>query len=159
VGSVHRLVAAVDAELGLQVARMDADGVHREEQLIGDLGSREVGRQVAQHPDLAEGELFIQAATASPSRLAAGRRRGPVPGEQALDLGDQGGVDRAVPGVALEQARRGVQQENCQRAVGFGEVERAFQGAPWRTGASAACGSPWASRSTSWRPARSSPSS
>jgi len=107
VGSVHRLVAAVDAELGLQVARMDADGVHREEQLIGDLGSREVGRQVAQHPDLAEGELFIQAAAANPSRLAAGRRRGPVPGEQALDLGDQGGVGRAVPGAALEQARRG----------------------------------------------------
>jgi len=87
---------------------MGADGVHRHAQLIGDLVRREVGWQVAQDAGLAVGELFIQAAAAGPSRLAAGRRRGPVPGAQALDLDDQGGVGGAVPGVALEQARRGL---------------------------------------------------
>ena len=112
-GAVHRSMAVVDAELGVQVTHVSADGVDREEQLIGDLGSGEVGRQVAQHPDLAVGELFIQAAAAGPSRLAAGRRREPVPGEQVLDLGDQGRVGGAVPGVALEQTRRWVQQEDC----------------------------------------------
>ena len=34
-----------------------------------------------------------------------------------------------VPGVALEQARRGVQQERQQHAVGLGDIERALQGA------------------------------
>ena len=68
------LAAAVDAELGVQMVHVGADGVHREAQLSGDLGSGEVGRQVAQDAGLAVGELFIQASAASPSRLAAGRR-------------------------------------------------------------------------------------
>jgi hypothetical protein len=57
-GAVHSLVAGVDAELGKQMALVGADGVHREEQLIGDLVHREVGRQVAQDAGLAVGELF-----------------------------------------------------------------------------------------------------
>lgn len=36
----------------------------------------------------------------------------------------------ALPGLALEQARRGIEQEQEQRAVGFGEVEGALQGTP-----------------------------
>ena len=35
-----------------------------------------------------------------------------------------------LPGLALQQARRRVQQEPKQCAVGFGQVERALQGAP-----------------------------
>ena len=34
----------------------------------------------------------------------------------------------AVPGVALEQARRGLEQEEQQQAVGLGQIERALQG-------------------------------
>jgi hypothetical protein len=44
--------------------------------------------------------------------------------------GDQGGVRGALPGLALEQARRWVQQEPQQRTLGFGQVERLLQGAP-----------------------------
>jgi len=36
----------------------------------------------------------------------------------------------ATPGVALEQLRSGMKQEPEERAVGLGEVERAFQGPP-----------------------------
>jgi hypothetical protein len=46
-----------------------------------------------------------------------------------MDLGDQGGMGGAVLGVAVEQARRGMQQERQQQAVGFGQVQRAFQSA------------------------------
>ena len=35
----------------------------------------------------------------------------------------------AVPGMALEQARRGLEQEQQERAVGLGQIERALQGA------------------------------
>ena len=35
-----------------------------------------------------------------------------------------------MPGIALEQARRGVQQEQRQEAVGFRKVKRPFQGPP-----------------------------
>ena len=40
-----------------------------------------------------------------------------------------------MPGVLLEQARRGVQQENRQGAVGFGDIERALQGSLGGVGA------------------------
>ncbi len=35
----------------------------------------------------------------------------------------------AVPGVALEQARRRLEEERQQHAVGLGQIERALQGA------------------------------
>jgi hypothetical protein len=36
----------------------------------------------------------------------------------------------ALPGVALEQARRGVQQERQEGTVRFGQIERALEGPP-----------------------------
>jgi hypothetical protein len=34
-----------------------------------------------------------------------------------------------TPGAAVEQARRGMQQERQQQAVGLGQIQRAFQSA------------------------------
>ena len=45
----------------------------------------------------------------------------------------------ALPGLAFEQARRGVQQERQQRAVGLGEIE----GAPGSPSVSLAIASSW----------------
>jgi hypothetical protein len=39
-------------------------------------------------------------------------------------------VGGALPGMVLEQTRRGIQQEQEQRAVGFGEVEGALKETP-----------------------------
>jgi hypothetical protein len=61
-------------------------------------------------------------------RPRPGGRRGLVAGQQVADLRQQGGVRGALPGVPLEQVRRGVQQEPQQRPVGFGEIERALEG-------------------------------
>jgi hypothetical protein len=38
-------------------------------------------------------------------------------------------VSGAVPGVALEQSRRGVQEEREEHGVGLGDIERALEGA------------------------------
>ena len=93
---------------------MGADGVVRDVQLAGDLRPSQVGRQVAQHPQLAVAQRLQQ-------RLQRGGPPGELaPGEQAEDVADQGGVRGALPGVALKEIRGGAQQENCQRAVGFG---------------------------------------
>ena len=54
--------------------------------------------------------------------------RGPL-WKQAEDLGDQGRVLGAVPGVALEQPRSRVDEEREQYKVGCGQVQRALQGA------------------------------
>jgi hypothetical protein len=51
-----------------------------------------------------------------------------MPGQHAVDLGDQGGVGGAVPGPALEQARCGNQQEGQHQTVRLGQVQRALQG-------------------------------
>ena len=98
--------------------------LRRDGQLAGDLRRRQVGRQVAQHADLAVAERLER------RPRPGGRRRGPVPGQQVQDLGDQGGVRGALPGLALEQVRCRVQQEPQQRAVGLGQIQRALQGAP-----------------------------
>ena len=66
----------------------------------------------------------------SGGRGPAGGGAGLFPASRSRISGDQGGVRGALPGVALEQARRGVQQEPQQRAVGFGQVQRALKGAP-----------------------------
>ena len=116
-GAVHGLMAAVDAELGVQVARVGADGVDREEQLTGDLGSRELGRQVAQDADLALAERLAQA----PSCARPGR--GLPAGQQVQDLGDRDGVSGAQPAVALEQLRRWIKQEQKEQAFWLGEIE------------------------------------
>src|SRR3984957_2358559 len=82
-GAVHRLVAAVDAELGVHVAGVRVDRVHRQPQFGGDLARREVGRQETQDAGLAVGELFGELFGAA---FGDGR------GQQTKDLGDQGGV-------------------------------------------------------------------
>jgi hypothetical protein len=123
-GARNGLGAPVCAELGVQVAQVGADGVVRDVQLARDLRRGQVGRQVAEHVQLAVAQRL-------PRRLRVGGRwGGPVSREQAEDVGDQGGVRGALPGLALEQARRRVQQEHDQDAVGSGHVERALQGAP-----------------------------
>ncbi len=61
-------------------------------------------------------------------RLGVGRER--LAGQQAEDVGDQGGVGGALPGMTLEQAWGGVQQERRHRAIGFGQVQSALQGVP-----------------------------
>ena len=81
------------AELGVEVTHVGSDGVPRDVQFIRDLWLRQVGRQVAQYPDLAAAQRLER-------RLQPGRRRGPFPGQQVEDLGDQGGVCGAVVGVA-----------------------------------------------------------
>jgi hypothetical protein len=111
---------AVDAELGVQVAHVGLDGVRRHGQLAGNLRRRQVRRQVAQYADLAVAQRLERR-----PRLT-GRRRGPFPGQQVEDLGQQRGVRGALPGVALEHARCRVQQEPQERAVGFGQIQRSL---------------------------------
>jgi hypothetical protein len=60
----------------------------------------------------------------------AARPRRARPGELVEDLPDQGGVPGPLLGVALEQSRRGVEQERDERAVGFGGIEGVLEGAP-----------------------------
>jgi hypothetical protein len=55
-GALDGLAAAVHAELGVQVAHVGGDGVHRQGQLAGDLLSGQVSWQVAQDVSLAGGE-------------------------------------------------------------------------------------------------------
>jgi|HubBroStandDraft_1064217.scaffolds.fasta_scaffold13118_2 hypothetical protein len=87
-----------------------------------------MGRQVAQHADFALAERFER-------RLRpGGQPRGRPSGQQADDLGDQGGVGGALPELALDQVRRRVQQERQQPAVRFGKVECALEGAPGSAG-------------------------
>ena len=50
------------------------------------------------------------------------------PGKEAQDLGDQRSVRGALPGMSLEQLRRGVDQELNERAVGLGDIERPLKG-------------------------------
>src|SRR5260370_10223678 len=91
-GAGDGLAAPVRAELQVEVVDVGLDGVRRDGQLAGDLRPGQVGRQVAQHADLAVAERLQR-------RLrTAGRRRGPRSGQHAEDLGEPGGVGAAVPG-------------------------------------------------------------
>ena len=74
------------------------------------------------------GKPHIQQLLPHPPGPCTMPRRGPVPGEQAEDLGDQRGVGGAVLGLAFQQGRHRVQQEPQQRAVGLGQVQGALQG-------------------------------
>jgi hypothetical protein len=94
-GARDGLRSAVRAELGVQVAQVGPDGVTRDVQLAGDLRPGQVGRQVAQHPDLAVAQRLRR-------RPRPGGRRGSPAGQQAQDLSDQRGVRGALPGLALE---------------------------------------------------------
>ena len=95
-GEVDGFGAVAGAELGVQVPGVGLDGVGGDRQLAGDFRSGQAGGQVAQDAGLAGAERLRQ----RPG--PGGRRRpvprpGPGPGEQAADLGDQGGVGGAVP--------------------------------------------------------------
>jgi hypothetical protein len=50
--------------------------------------------------------------------------------KQGEDLRDHGRVPAAVPGVALQQSRRGVEEQREQHMVGLGEIEGALDRAP-----------------------------
>jgi hypothetical protein len=104
------------------MAHVGSDRVPRDVQFVGDLRCRQVGGQVAQDPDLAFAERFERRIR------SVGRRRGSFPGQQVEDPGDQGGVCGAVPGVALQQARRRLELEEKLQALGLSQIERAFQG-------------------------------
>jgi hypothetical protein len=96
-GARDRPSPPVRAELRVQVAHVGSDDVQRDVQFAGDLRHGEVGRQVAQDPDLAVAEWRLR---------PGGRRRRAPSGQQAADLRGQGGVRGRLPGMALEQARR-----------------------------------------------------
>ena len=128
----HGLVAAVCAELGVQVAHMGRDGVRRYVQLVGDLACRKVSRQVAQDADLAFSERIGQG-------LRPGGRCGwrAWTGEQAEELGDQRGVRAAakVQQVPIERCC-GVPDETHLtlrevRRVAFRKLEYAHDAVPF----------------------------
>src|SRR4029077_4542898 len=86
-GSLDRLGATVHAEFGEEVAYVCPDRVHRQGQLAGDLRRGQVGRQVAQHPDLGLAQRIYQAeGVCWPGRFPMHPRLWPG-GEQAADLG------------------------------------------------------------------------
>src|SRR6516162_11569528 len=129
-GPVDGLVAAVGAELVVEVAHVRPDGVRRQVELVGDLRRGQVGGQVAQDTGLGLAERFAQS-----SRLAgwcggAVRPRRARPGEQAQDAGDLDRVRGALPGLPLEQLRRRVDEERQEHAVELGEIEGALESAP-----------------------------
>jgi hypothetical protein len=57
-GAPYGREPVTDTELGVDAADMRVDGVRRDGQLAGDLGPGQVGRQIAQHPQLARAELL-----------------------------------------------------------------------------------------------------
>src|SRR5260370_11190008 len=85
-GALYGGGTVADLELGEDVGDVSVDGVQREEQLAGDLRRGQVGRQVAQHPQLARAEL------------PGGRRRirvagrGDEPWQHVEDVGAERGV-------------------------------------------------------------------
>src|SRR5580693_9083757 len=79
-GALHGLLAAVRAELAVQVPQVGLDRVRRDVELGGDLWRAHMGRQVAQHASLALGEQLVRPGrfagwwrwpVAWPGRLAA----------------------------------------------------------------------------------------
>src|SRR5258708_5653874 len=56
-GALYGGGTVADLELGEDVVDVSVDGVQRDEQFAGDLRPGQVGRQVAQHPQLARAEL------------------------------------------------------------------------------------------------------
>src|SRR3954452_4128066 len=92
-------------------------------ELTGDLGCGQMGRQVAQDAFFAVAERLGQR-----YRFARRWRRAPA-GQSVENLGDQGGVRRVVPGMALEKLGRGIDEEWVEDAVGLGQIQGALEGA------------------------------
>src|ERR1700730_11784891 len=131
-------MAAVRAELVVQVAHVGLDRVGRQVQLVGDLRRGELGGQVPQHPRLGVAERFAQV-------LRPGRRRAGLPaGQHIQDLGDQASVRGAMPAMAVEQFGCRVVQEREEQAFWRGAVERLLEARL------AALASPSASQATAW---------
>src|SRR5690242_6865601 len=127
------------AELVEEVAYVRPDRVHRYGQLAGDLRHGQVGRQVTQHPDLGLAQRIYQAeGVCWPGRTLRrpwvwfrGWPFGWSCGELATDLGRQGGLVTLIRGIAIEQLPGGgMEQEDHQRTIGRGYLERAPQGVP-----------------------------
>jgi hypothetical protein len=116
-------MAAVGAQLVVDVARVRADGVHRYEQLVGDLRHAEAGREVAEHAGLGLAERLEEAA----DPVGSGRCGRLSPGQQVQDRGDQGGMRGPGPALALEQLRRRVDQKREDQPFRAGEIEGALK--------------------------------
>jgi hypothetical protein len=100
------------------------DGVQRDRQLPGDLGPGEVGRQVAQHAQLASAELF--------GRSGSGGVAGGAAVDGVEDVGDQRGVRRPLRRQGRQQMPRAGNCERQDQPVRFGQVQRLLDGCPRR---------------------------
>src|SRR4051812_14004004 len=87
-----------------------------------------MGGQVAQ-------DAFFAVAERLGERYRFARRWCRAPAAQSVeDLGDEGGVRRVVPGMALEKLGYRIDEERVEDAVGLGEIQGALEGAlggPW----------------------------
>ncbi len=113
------LSSAVCAELAVQVADVSVDGVHRQIEFGGDFRLGEIGRKVAQYPELGLGARLSQA-------FGPLRPGGPV--QKGQDLRDERSVHRSLAAVAVDQARRRLEQERQNDAVDLGDAERPVSG-------------------------------
>src|SRR6185312_1362776 len=141
-GLRHRLRPTVRAQLAAHVADVRADRVHREGQLAGDLRRGQVGRQISQYPDLALAQRLSQPRGlyqpgGYPPKTPPILEWLPAPPDphgpsckQAEDLGGQGRVLGAVPGVTLEQRLSRMDEEREEHEVGLGQVQRTLYCAP-----------------------------
>ena len=110
---LNRLVAAMDAKLGIDVSRVSGDGVYRKAELTGDFPRCEPGWQVAQDPDLAVGQGIVWVLRPT------GPRGGPgLNVQQIEDLGDQSSRGGAAGTLPLQQPGRVVQEKRQKHAVG-----------------------------------------
>jgi hypothetical protein len=113
----------VSAELLVDVAQVRPDGVRGQVKLLSDLRHGQAGRQVTQDAGLSLAERLAHASRPAGRCGGAGRSRQARPSEQAQDVGDEGAVRGAVPGLALEQLRRRMEEERHEQAVGLGEIQ------------------------------------
>jgi hypothetical protein len=114
-GPCNGLRATVRAQLAAHVTDVRPDRVHRHRQLAGDLRSRQVGRQIAQHPGLTLAQRLSQPGRRLLRHPSAPDDDTPRPlmpcWKQAENLSDQRRMLGAVPGMALEQRRDRVGEE------------------------------------------------
>jgi hypothetical protein len=113
----------VSAELLVDVAQVRPDRVRGQVKLLGDLRHGQTGGQVTQDAGLSLAERLAHASGPAGRCGRAGRPRQARPGEQAQDVGDEGAVGGAVPGMALEQIRLRVEEERHDQAVGLSEIQ------------------------------------
>jgi hypothetical protein len=120
----------VGAKLLVDVAQVRPDGVRRQVQLLGDLRHGQAGGQVAQDAGLGLAERLAHALRLADRCGGADRLRQARPSDQGQDLGDEGGVRGAAPGMALKQFRRRMEEEGHEQAVGLGEIQSPLKSTP-----------------------------